>query len=60
MHEYLFFTALMFADTLFLAYLSSNYKYKTFQQQINDCENENIVIIEDKQIKDLIVNKTLK
>ncbi|XP_029345397.1 peptide transporter family 1 isoform X2 [Acyrthosiphon pisum] len=35
-HEYLFFSGLMLADTLLLAYLSYNYKYKAFEQRLND------------------------
>ncbi|VVC33647.1 Proton-dependent oligopeptide transporter family,Major facilitator superfamily domain [Cinara cedri] len=56
-HEYLFFTGLMFLDTLLLAYLSSNYKYKTFKQRTIDFEKGQI-INENTQIKDLPSNKT--
>ncbi|CAI6368024.1 unnamed protein product [Macrosiphum euphorbiae] len=35
-HEYLFYSGLMLADTLLLAYLSYNYKYKVFRQRLND------------------------
>lgn len=50
MHEYLFFTGLMFADTLLLAYLSSNYTYKSFKQRLNDDETKNIDANKDSQI----------
>ncbi|XP_001946557.2 peptide transporter family 1 [Acyrthosiphon pisum] len=39
-HEYLFFSGLMLADTLLLAYLSYNYKYKVFEQRLNDRNND--------------------
>ncbi|XP_060839687.1 peptide transporter family 2-like isoform X2 [Rhopalosiphum padi] len=38
-HEYLFFSGLMLADTLLLVYLSYSYKYKSFRQRLNDDEN---------------------
>ncbi|KAL5234282.1 hypothetical protein ACI65C_001692 [Semiaphis heraclei] len=40
-HEYLFFSGLMLADTLLLAYLSNNYKYKAFRQQLSDDNDKN-------------------
>ncbi|CAI6367551.1 unnamed protein product [Macrosiphum euphorbiae] len=42
-HEYLFFSGLMLADTLLLAYLSHNYKYKAFRQGLNDNNDDNVV-----------------
>ncbi|XP_029345398.1 peptide transporter family 1 [Acyrthosiphon pisum] len=39
-HEYLFFSGLMLADTLLLAYLSYNYKYKAFRQRLNDSNDD--------------------
>ncbi|VVC33646.1 Proton-dependent oligopeptide transporter family,Major facilitator superfamily domain [Cinara cedri] len=41
MHEYLFFSGLMFADTLLLAYLGYNYKYKAYKQRPNDDAENN-------------------
>lgn len=41
MHEYLFFSGLMFADTLLLAYLGYNYKYKAYKQRTNDDGDNN-------------------
>ncbi|KAF0704851.1 peptide transporter family 1-like, partial [Aphis craccivora] len=35
-HEYLFFSGLMLANTLLLTYLSCNYKYKSFRQQLTE------------------------
>ncbi|KAL4150030.1 hypothetical protein QTP88_003878 [Uroleucon formosanum] len=47
-HEYLFFSGLMLADTLLLVYLSCNYKYKSFRQRPNDknddCDNDDYVV----------------
>ncbi|XP_016655927.1 uncharacterized protein LOC107882297 [Acyrthosiphon pisum] len=39
-HEYLFFSGLMLANTLLLAYLSYNYKYKAFRQRLNDNDDD--------------------
>ncbi|VVC33645.1 Proton-dependent oligopeptide transporter family,Major facilitator superfamily domain [Cinara cedri] len=39
-HEYLFFAGIMLVDTLLLVYLGSNYKYKSFEQQIDDDCND--------------------
>lgn len=38
-HEYLFFSGLMLANTLLLTYLSYNYKYKSFRQRLTDNED---------------------
>lgn len=35
-HEYLFFSGLMLANTLLLTYLSCNYKYKSFRQRLTE------------------------
>jgi hypothetical protein len=49
-HEYLFFSGLMLADTLLLVYLSYSYKYKSFRQRLTDDENsnENTVTIQNE------------
>jgi len=35
-HEYLFFSGLMLANTLLLTYLSYNYKYKSYRQRLTE------------------------
>jgi len=50
-HEYLFFSGLMLAETLLLAYLSNNYKYKTFRQRLNDNNDDDNVVSNESEIQ---------
>ncbi|XP_060881266.1 peptide transporter family 2-like isoform X2 [Metopolophium dirhodum] len=50
-HEYLFFSGLMLADTFLLAYLSYNYKYKAFRQRLDDNNDDDNVVTNQSEVQ---------